>query len=151
MSRHVVEVDQSNKIEYPGDSVLAFSNGISWAIKISSRVKQGGLQALLRRGKPEKRARLLLFAACVFLLVERHLDQLQQLIIDNEYDSHEADVRSFLLEYVRKKRPDFGREKILVRPIKKHSPADRLAGTVRRGKQRADRKITLADLLGIVA
>lgn len=149
--RHVVEVDQSNKVEYPGDTVVAFSNGISWTIKVPSKASQAGIRALKDRGKPDKRAKLLLFAACVFLLVENHLDQLQRIIVDNEYDSHELDIRSFLFEYIKRKNPNFEIDKIVVQPIKNHSRADRLAGTVRRGKRRADRKITKEELTALVA
>jgi hypothetical protein len=36
---YVVEVDQSIKVEDPGDTFLAFSDGASYAIKVPSSVK----------------------------------------------------------------------------------------------------------------
>jgi len=147
---YVVEVDQSIKVEDPGDTFLAFSDGISYAIKIPFSVKRKGLQALLNQGKPKKRAKLLLFAACVFLLLESHLEQLQRVTVDNEYDGRQADIKSFLLEYIRKKNPTFESERIEIRAIGKKSPADELAGAVRRGKREADRAITAEELLSIV-
>ena len=147
---YVVEVDQSIKIEDPGDTFLAFSDGISYAIKVPFSVKQKGLQALRNQGKPRKRAGLLLFAACVFLLLEGHLEQLQRVTVDNEYDGRQVDIKSFLTEYIRKKDPNFEAEMIEIKAIGKRSPADQLAGAVRRGKRGADRVITVEELLAVV-
>jgi hypothetical protein len=147
---YVVEVDQSIKVEAPGDTFLAFSDGISYAIKVPFSVKQRGLQALRNRGKTKKRAKLLLFAACVFLLLESHLEQLQRVTVDNEYDGRQDDIKSFLLEYIRRKDPSFESERIDIRAIGKKSPADELAGAVRRGKREADRTITAEELLSVV-
>jgi hypothetical protein len=147
---HVVEVDQSIKVEDPGDTFLAFSDSISYAIKIPFSVKRKGLQALRNQGKPRRRAKLLIFAACVFLLLENHLEQLQRVTVDNEYDGRQADIKSFLLEYIRKKYPTFEPERIEIRAIGKKSPADQLAGAVRRGKREADRIITARELLAVV-
>ena len=44
--KHTVEVDQSIKIEQLGDTVLAFSNGISHAIIVPARVKREALSVL---------------------------------------------------------------------------------------------------------
>jgi hypothetical protein len=147
---YVVEVDQSIKVEDPGDTFLAFSDGASYAIKVPSSVKQKGFQALRNQGKPKKRARLLLFAACVFLLLRGHLEQIQQVTVDNEYDGRQDDIKSFLLEYIRRKDPSFAPERIEIRAIGKRSPADHLAGAVRRGKREADRVITVGELLAVV-
>ena len=148
---YTVEVDQSNRVDEPGDSYLAFSDGISRAIKVPFRVKQAGREALRARGKPRKRAEMLLFAACVFLLLEAHLDQLQQIIVDNEYGGHEADIRSFLFEYIRKKEPGFEIERIVVRSIGKRSRAHNVAWSARRGKRAVDKIVSEAELLAIVA
>jgi len=147
---YVVEVDQSIKVEDPGDTFLAFSDGISYVIKIPFSVKRKGIQALRNQGKPKKRAKLLLFAACVFLLLEDHLEQLQRVTVDNEYDGRQADIKSFLMEYIRRKEPTFDSESIEVKAVGKRSPADHLAGAVRRGKREADRVITAGELLAVV-
>lgn len=148
---HFVEVDQSNKVEDSGDTFLAFSDGISLAIKVPFRVKQVGFRALAERGKPKKRAKLLLFAACVFLLLEDHLDQLEQVTVDNEYDGREADVRSFLFEYIRKKDPHFRIEDIVIRSIGKGSPAHILAWEAYTGKRAVDKTITQKEILAVLA
>jgi hypothetical protein len=103
---HVVEVDQSNMIEEPGDTYLAFSDGISWTIKVPFKVKQAGFEALRARRKTKKVAKLMLFAACVSLLIEDHLGQLQRITIDNEYAGRGDDVKAFLLRYIGKLIPN---------------------------------------------
>ncbi|MFQ5850974.1 MAG: hypothetical protein ACE5JU_10350 [Candidatus Binatia bacterium] len=148
---YIVEVDQSNKVEDSGDTFLAFSDGILQVIKVPSRVKQVGLQALKERGKPDKRAKLLLFAACVFLLLEDHLERLEQVTVDNEYDGRESDVRSFLFEYIRKKHPHFRIEDIVIRSIGKGSPAHILAWEAYSGKRTVDKTIAQKEILAVVA
>jgi hypothetical protein len=44
--RHRVEVDQSIKIEDTGATVLAFANGLNFAIQIPAKVKLAGLKML---------------------------------------------------------------------------------------------------------
>lgn len=93
---HIIEVDQSIKIERPGDTVLAFANGISHAIIIPSQVKTEAFRALWKRGKSRKIARIMLFSACIYLLVKDSLPDIQRIIIDEEYTGQEANIRSFL-------------------------------------------------------
>lgn len=145
-----IEVDQSNKIEEAGDTFLAFSNSIARAIKIPFAVKQKGLQVLRDRGKPKKRARFLLFAVCVFLLLEGHLNRIQKIVVDNEYDGHQVDVKLFLLEYIRKKIPGFATEKIAVESIGKKSSAHWLALAARKGKKKPDRIVGKQQLLSVL-
>ncbi len=97
---HRVEIDQSNKVEDSGDTFLAFSNDIAYTIRVPFRVKRVGIDMLRQRGKSKRTATLMLFAACVFLLVEEHLSEIDTIILDNEYSGREADVRSFLFEYI---------------------------------------------------
>ena len=60
---YVIEVDQSNMVEEPGDTYLAFSNGISWAIRVPVAVKQAGFEALRDRRKSKKTAKLRAWSA----------------------------------------------------------------------------------------
>ncbi|HEX9722115.1 MAG TPA: hypothetical protein VGA53_02520 [Candidatus Paceibacterota bacterium] len=69
-----IEIDQSGKIENTSkDTIIAFSNGIRKAIRISS-VDKREIQAIFRRtGKP----RIFVykfFSILVFLLIEKHLE-----------------------------------------------------------------------------
>ena len=103
--RHVVEVDQSIKIEQAGPSVLAFSNGIQHAIVVPSNVKEVGLRLLQAKGKPKNAAVVTLFTACLFLLLEDHLLVLDRICIDTEYTGQESLIQSLLLVHIRRQVP----------------------------------------------
>jgi hypothetical protein len=147
---HKVEVDQSIKIEQSGPTILAFSNGISFAIRIPSDVKIAGQKELRRRGKSKHSSHLLLFAACLFLLLRDHLDKLSQIVIDTEYYGNEQDIKAFLLRYIWRKRPDFVKDTIVFQQIGKSSPAHRKANNVREGKDLGYRSIRLEELLEVI-
>lgn len=147
---YVVEIDQSIKIEQSGDTVLAFSNSISHAIVIPSKVKREGFRALKEKGKSKERAQLLLFAAGVFLLLEDYLDQLERVEIDVEYTEKDADIKSFLLRLIWARSPTFEPERIIFRRVGKGSPADKKARAVREGRDKDYRQITAKELLSLV-
>lgn len=147
---YVVEVDQSGKIEQSGPTVLAFSDGISDAVLIPSAVKTQALQVLMDKGKPRKDARILLFATCLYVLLQDYLDQLQRVEIDVEYTGKDADIRASLLRLIWRKRLAFEPEKIVFRRVGKGSPADKKARAVRAGRDRVYRRITFRELLKLV-
>ena len=147
---HIVEVDQSIKVEQSGNTVLAFSDGISHAIVIPSKVKRVGFRALKEKGKSKERAQLLLFAAGVYLLLENHLDQLERVEIDVEYTEKDADIKSFLLRLIWGKAPTFEPERIIFRRVGKGSPADKKARAVREGRDKDYRQIAAEELLSLV-
>lgn len=93
---HIVEVDQSIKVEQSGSTILAFSNGISGACVIPSTVKNYIYKALRTRGKSVQTAYLLLFSAGLFLLLKDYLQIASRIEIDIEYQGKENDIRGFL-------------------------------------------------------
>lgn len=148
--RHRVEVDQSIKIEDKGATVLAFANGASYAIVIPMPAKRAALNILLLRGKSREIARLMLFAAGLCLLLQDHLDQLESVAIDVEYEGQEARIREFLLIYIWRTHPRFEPWRITFRQVGKHSPAHKRAEAVRLGKDRRYRKVTEGELVALV-
>ena len=69
-----VEVDQSGKIEDTNvDTVLAFSNRMSYVILIPAKVKRAAFQVLRARRKTSKANTLRLFSVSLFLLLQDHL------------------------------------------------------------------------------
>lgn len=147
---HRVEIDQSNKVEDSGDTFLAFSNGIAYTIRVPFRVKRAGIELLRQRGKSKRTATLMLFAACVYLLVEGHLTEIDTIILDNEYDGREADVRSFLFEYIKKQGNYFPPARIVIKSIGKKSGAHHLAWGSYRRRTSVDRTITADNLLNVI-
>lgn len=147
---HIIQVDQSIKIEQSGATILAFSNGISFAIIIPASVKKVALLVLKDKGKPKDTARNLLFCACLYLLLRDYLEQLAEIVIDEEYTGHDHNIRSFLLEYIRRNGLAFESERIVFARIGKRSRADKKARMVRSGKEQEFRVVTLEEILKIV-
>ena len=76
---HIVEVDQSIKIEQSGPTVLAFSNGIAGAIMIPSDVKTEAIRLLVYRKRTNLEARMIVFAA-------------GQTVLDHRVANHQAKI-----------------------------------------------------------
>lgn len=146
-----VEVDQSIKIEQSGATVLAFANGVSHAIVIPGRTKVAAYKLLLLKGKTPAVAYLLVFAACLYLLLKDHLDQLHRVVIDQEYVGQETNLKSFLLEYLKREGYGFEADQITFALVGKHSPAHRKAEQVRVRKDPQYRRIRQAELLRVIA
>lgn len=136
-------------VEESGDTYLAFSNDISWTIKVPFTVKQAGFGALRARRKSKKIAKLMLFAACVFLLIEEHLDQMQRITIDNEYAGRGDDVKAFLLRHIWEVRPQFDPWDVEILSITKKSSAHVKAWSARADGE-ADRTITTQEIVELV-
>lgn len=146
---HAVEVDQSNRTDESGDTYLALSDGISRSIKVPSKVKQTGMEALLQRGKTSTTAKWMLFAACIFLLIKDEIDQLQRISVDNAFDQHQADVKNQLLRHIWTIRPSFDPWSVEVISIGKDSPAHDVAYSSRK-RGEADKTVTAEELLELV-
>lgn len=144
--RHRVEVDQSIKIEDKGVTVLAFANGLNFAIQIPAGVKLAGLQVLRDQARKPGVAHRLLFAVGLFLLLRNHLDQIEHIVIDVEYEGREAEIGAFLLRFIWSERPSFESWRIEFGLVGKRSPAHRKAEAVRKGKDRQYRVITREEL-----
>lgn len=82
-----LEIDQSNRLDESGDTFIAFSNRVSYVIKVSSRTKEAARRRLRQRKISRNRIEPMLWAASVFLLLEDHLKEIEQhageVVIDN--------------------------------------------------------------------
>lgn len=134
-----VEIDQSNKVEDSGDTFLAFSNGIAYTIRVPFRAKRAGIDLLRQRGKSKRTATLMLFAACVYLLVEGHLSEIDRIILDNEYAGREADIKAFFVRFLQKRGKTFPMQYMNVSSIGKKSEAHRLVWEAYRGISRQNK------------
>ncbi|MFQ6014280.1 MAG: hypothetical protein ACE5NP_02405 [Anaerolineae bacterium] len=148
---HVVEVDQSGKMEKTRiGTVLAFSNGIQYAILVSATVKRTVLHRLRRRGKSRRAATVLMFAACLFLLLRDHMEHLAHVVIDVEYPGKDAHIRGSLLYHCRRHRIKVHKDQIVFHQVGKKSPAHELALAVYRGEERPDQEISDQELLEVL-
>jgi len=155
VSMYRVEIDQSGRVEKSGDTIVAFANDISYAIRIPSKTSTAGLQAWEDKGVSSKLAKPLLWASCVYLLLEGHLgdlaDKATTIIIDNEFDGHENRIKSTLVEYIKKHYGFFPFRKIRIDSVGKQSPAHKKASTVRAQKHlKPDRTVTPGEIRRLI-
>lgn len=135
-----IEVDQSGKIEQTEvNTVLAFSNAVSYAILIPAEVKRICLGIL--RAQRVKRIYLEIFAAGIFLLIKEHLNKMESITIDEEYTGQDRHIKRMLFQHIRKVRPDFPKENINFAGIGKESRAHKKAIRVYRGNSQPDNVI----------
>jgi hypothetical protein len=144
-----VEVDQSGKIERTShDTVVAFSNDFDYAILIPARVKREIIGDLRSRGK--RRPHLLLFTTVLYELLRRHLEQLDNITIDVEYEGSEPYIKLELLRLIWQANPNYPADRITFRRIGKKSAAHKRALATYRGKAKADRVVTKRILTGLL-
>lgn len=145
-----IEIDQSGKIENTSkNTVIAFSNDIFGSILISAKDKRE-LQKIFRKiGKP-KMFIYKLFAILIFLLIEKYLYQIKQIVIDEEYSGQFSLIKNLLLQEIRKKQPNFLTDNINIRRIGKKSKAHYVAYGVATGQKLADVRVTTREILKFV-
>lgn len=143
-----VEVDQSGKIEQTrGDTAIALSDGIQRTILIPATVKRACQQELRKRGVKRGMIALRMFVAGLLLLLEGEMDSIASLMLDQEYEGREGEIKGLLLQEILRWVPYFPPEAITFGHVGRKSPAHWLAWTTRKGKQKPDRLITLEELL----
>jgi len=143
-----IEVDQSGKIEQTNkDTALAFSDDISYAILIPAKVKREAIDLLRSAGRRGKRLYFLLFAAALYQLLKSHLDRLDVITIDTEYEGNEQDIKLMLLNLIWKGHPSYPAANITFCRITKKSPAHKKALAVYRKAAKADRTLTVEELV----
>jgi len=127
-----VEIDTSSRLDQSGDTVFGFSDDIQKAILLRQATRDQCLENLSgRRFSRELRV----FAACIYLLIEDHLDQVEEIRIDQEYPGHEGEIKRYFANLIQTHQPhtQFREEYIKIAPIGKKSLAHKVAwGTLRR-------------------
>lgn len=145
-----IEVDQSVKIEEPGDTVLAFSNSVDFAILVPDAVKKAGERELRGRGVSGPTLVLRLFSAALFLLLKHYLNDVTSVTIDDEYDGHGKDITRMLLERIWRVKPAFPKDSIDVRETTKKSPSHKKAWETQRGIIKPNKRINTREFLEVL-
>jgi hypothetical protein len=148
-------VDSSNKIErLEKATVLAFSNKSQRAILVPALVKREVFAALQQKGKSRKNAYLWMFTAGLFLLFKPHLAEIikchEIIVIDTEYTSHEANIKSMLLRHCWNAGFDLRPEMVSFDQIGIASSAHKLAYSTQQGKSKADCQVCIRDFLKLL-
>lgn len=140
-----IEIDQSGKVEQTDkDTVLAFSNGKSFTVKIKASTKRR-LQEIYRRMGTPRLFVINTLSTLIFILIKDYLKDIKEITIDVEYAGKQKLITEFLKELIT-------RHKYLVPEINfqligKHSKAHQKAIEVFRKKSKPDQLISLEDIL----
>lgn len=142
-----VYVDQSGKVEDTArPTVVAFTNGATYVIKVAARTKRQ-LQERFRRQGAIRLFIYRTFAALVFLLIRRFLPQINQVVIDTEYPGQEKLIKEVILEFLR--REALPEPSIVFRRIGNRPKVHYAAYDVFAKKKKEDRRVALAEIVNL--
>lgn len=146
---HVVEVDQSGKFEHTsGDTILAFSNGIRFALLIPAQVKRDCVTTLRQQGLSGPSFYTQLFATGLYFLLKNYMNRVVSVTIDIEYQGKDGQIKQHLLHLLSRGGYAARSDQIGFGLISKKSPAHHLAISVFRKEVQPNLILTLEDLLG---
>lgn len=145
-----IEIDQSGKIENTNrNTIVAFSNSISKSVLISGKDKREIQDIFRKAGKPRVFV-YRLFAILIFILIKKHIKQIDQMVIDLEYPGKSNLIKNYLFQEIRKEEKEFPKENIIFRRIGKKSNAHNKAYLTFKKKMKADIVATGEDILSFV-
>lgn len=140
-----IQIDTGSRLDQSGDTIFAFSDDTQRAIRLTQGTRDECLNAL-RGQRLSKELRL--FAACLYLLLQDYLAQLDEIIIDNEYPGHEGELKRYLVNIIRTHyAARFNEEKIKMRSITKKSQAHKIAWQTLRKRRKVERILKAEDIL----
>ncbi|MBM4402417.1 MAG: hypothetical protein FJ044_04190 [Candidatus Cloacimonetes bacterium] len=148
-----IEVEQSIRIDNTQkDTVLAFSNEISKAVRIPAQVKRKCLKILRNKGIGKKDVYLKLFAAALFILIKNDLDKINAIAIDTEFSDRQNQqfIRITLCKHLQKAGSNLSLDDINFKRIGKKSKAHQKAYNTHQGRTAADYKVKARELLELV-
>lgn len=142
-----IEIDQSNKIEITNrDSILAFSNSISYSILIPAKEKRK-LQALFRKTNTPQMFRYKVFAIAIVILIKDYIRKIDDIIIDKEYQGWEPLIKDIIIQHIRQIKGHFSHQNITFLSIGKKSNAHKIAYAINKKKLTANKTITAIDII----
>ncbi len=94
-----IQIDQSNKIEKTNkNTFIGLANGKSYSILIDRKLKRKLQEEFRKQGKPKLFVYRTFIAGVVLLIKYAKLDNVQEIIIDEEYSGKEKVLKSMFLE-----------------------------------------------------
>lgn len=149
-SPYRIVVDESGKLEQPGETIFAYANDRSRVIRLKARDRDACMQQLPGR-RFQKTLRI--FAACLFLLLKDivRVSTICKIVIDNEYTKHDRDIKTLLLTLLEQHQIAYPSGLITVENLSKKNPADQIAGRVRDRTRHADETITATQVLAVLS
>ncbi len=95
----ICEIDQSGKVEDTRKlTVVCFANGKAKTLLISAKEKRKALNTIRDIDKPKRTFIFRIFSGLLFLLIKN--ENLETIVIDEEYPEHEATIKFILLNII---------------------------------------------------
>ena len=139
-----VEVDMSGKIEQTEmNTVVAFRNKEQFTVLLQRKIKT---EFLTKYRSKYKDVHYRLFAILIYYCIKDYLSKIQLVIIDNEYEGREEDVKRNLLRLIWKTHPNFDKKLITISRIGKKSNTHRVAYQTFVGKLSPNKIITKKEV-----
>ena len=133
---HFVEVDQSGKFEdTKTDTVVAFSNGISFSVFIPATVKRDCITILRKKVTTGATMYTRLFATSLFFLLHTYIERIGRVTIDTEYTGKEDQIKQHLLHLLRREGHEVYSDQIGFGYVGKQSPAHQIAYETLQGER----------------
>ena len=119
-----IEVDQSGKIgDTKVNTVLGFSNGISYAVVIPAQVKRNCVHYLRRYNVSGDNFYMRMFATGLYFLLKNKIKRYTRITIDIEYKGQETYIKEHLINLIRRSRQKIDPSLIQFKSIGKKSRA----------------------------
>ena len=146
---HFVEVDQSGKFEDTRtDTVVAFSNGISFSVLIPATVKRDCITILRKKVSSGATTYTRLFTTSLFFLLRTYIERIGRATIDIEYMGKEDQIKQHLLHLLRREGHEVSSDQLGFGYVGKHSPAHYIAYETLLGERTPNLILTVEDILG---
>jgi len=145
----IIEIDTSSRLDKSGDTVFGFSNRIQKTVLLKQTTRDECLSKLKGR-KLSKELRI--FTACIYLLIEDHLNKITKVRIDQEYPMHEGEVKRYLTNLIATHNPDvqFKEQSIEITSVGKKSRAHEVAWRTFRKQRQVDKILNTESILNLL-
>lgn len=142
-----IYIDQSGKVEDTAKpTVIAFTDGKSYAIKVKAKTKRQ-IQEIFRRKGLIRLFIYKIFGVLIFLLIYKFIDEIDEVVIDTEYPGNEKLIKDIILEFIRKKR--LNEPTIIFQRIGNRPKVHYKAYNVYIGEEKEDSVVKLKEIVDI--
>lgn len=133
----------SGKIEDYLDTIVAFRNNEQYTVFLNRKIKT---EILTKYRAKHKDIHYRLFAILIYFCIKGYLNKIQLIVIDEEYEGREIDIKKHLLRFILEDYPDFDKRVITFSRIGKESRAHRVAYQTFIGKLAPNKILTKKEI-----
>lgn len=147
------DIDMSGRIEETNRATaLGLANGVSFCVYISGSDKQKVI-AILKKRYPDStitHIHVLIFTVLLYYVLQPHIERFSLVTVDLEYTGHDSLIRNRVVTLLRNAGLSVEKDQLTIAQVGKKSPSHELAYGVYKGKKKADRVLTAADILVLI-